>query len=108
MKVNLFTLKQPDIKVTVDAYFENGEFVIDGYDIGSQVKELLGDSDYEYIVKVPKYEVPKLYRLLKVEDRNERLLLLEIQKMFSGNEAYSKFMDWLEKNDVEGNGFTWV
>lgn len=108
MKVNLFTLNQPDIKVTVDAYFENEEFVVEGYDIGSNVKELLGDSDYEYIVKVPKNEVPKMFKLLKVEDENEEVLLKEIQKMFSGNDAYSKFRDWLEKNDIVGNGFSWV
>jgi len=57
---------------------------------------------------VPKSEVPKMYKLLKVEKGNEKFLLLKIQKMFSGNEAYSKFRDWLEKNNIEGNGFTWV
>jgi len=108
MKVNLYNLKEDNIRVTVDAYFNDGALVVEGYDIGSKVKELLGDSDYEYFVTVTKEEVGKVYSSLNIEGGNKIKLLEEIQKSFKGNSAYRDYRDWLESENITGEGFYYV
>ena len=64
--VMLFSFTGPDIKVTIEAYFnEAGGLVVDGYDIGKSVEDYFGDSDYEYMLTVPQPEVAKLYALFR-------------------------------------------
>lgn len=49
-KVVLYKLEEPNLKVDVEAYFnDNGQLVIDGYDRGKRVKSLRGTSSYEYL-----------------------------------------------------------
>jgi len=43
-KVRLFDFSNEDIKITVDASFENGNLLVDGYDIGKTVEKIWGDS----------------------------------------------------------------
>ena len=48
-KTTLFHLESPDIKISIQIYFnEKNQLYLDGYDIGSAVEERFGDSDYEY------------------------------------------------------------
>ena len=47
-KVILCFLKKPDIKISIELYFnESGQLTLDGYDIGKSVQYAWGDSDYE-------------------------------------------------------------
>jgi hypothetical protein len=41
-KITLFHLKREDIKIHVEARFEDGDLLIDGYDIGKTVEEAWG------------------------------------------------------------------
>lgn len=59
--VTLYYHEESEIKISIEAYFENEMLVIDGYDIGPSVKEYWGDSDYEYSIKVPADGVSFLY-----------------------------------------------
>jgi hypothetical protein len=105
--VILFQFKSSEIKISVDAYFENGNLVIDGYDIGKTVDEFWGDSDYEYTTTVFPDEVKKLYSLLNVpEDQNA--LLEEVAKRFNTNTCFSDFRNFCEKNGVKYEGFSWT
>ena len=45
--VILFQFKNEGISIQIEAKFDNGDLVIEGYDIGRTVKEYWGDSDYE-------------------------------------------------------------
>ena len=48
MTKTLYRFKDKAIRIHVEAYFENGNLVVSGYDIGKKVKEYWGDSEYEY------------------------------------------------------------
>jgi len=64
--VLLYAFSSADIKVTIEAYFnEAGGLVVDGYDIGKSVEDYFGDSDYEYTLTVPQLEVAKLIHCLR-------------------------------------------
>ena len=108
MKVNLYKLEKDNISVTVDAYFDEGALVVEGYDIGSKVKELLGDSDYEYSVTVTKEEVGKVYSALNIEGGDKKKLLEEIQKRFKGNSAFRDFGDWLDSKSITAEVFYYI
>jgi hypothetical protein len=52
-KLTLYHFENPDIKVTIEAYFREEWLLVEGYDIGKRVEEVWGDSDYEYATGVP-------------------------------------------------------
>lgn len=106
-KIVLFEAKSADIKVSMTMYFENDKLIFDGYDIGKSVKDYFGDSDYEYTYTIEPIEVEKFYTLFGIENGNRNALLLEIKKRFEGNEAYSKFGDFMRENNIEFAAFTW-
>src|SRR5215510_4811731 len=109
-RVVLFTSKTPDISVTIEAYFDSdGNLVVEGYDIGKQVEEYWGDSDYEYSTTITKEEVTKLYLLFNLrEDVGTNNLLTVIQEKFNTNSCYSEFQTFLEKNGIRYKGFSWM
>ena len=98
-KKRLFTIKRKNIKVTIDLGFEGEDLKLDGYDIGTLVSEIWGDSDYEYTITVSASELPKLYELNKV--------ITTLAKSFSLNEAFSKFEEYLQKNKIVFTSFTY-
>jgi len=107
-RIPLYRHKSPDINIYIDAYFESGDLVIEGQDIGKSVENWWGDSDYEYGLKVLSSEVAKLYPLFGVEEGDEEGLLSEIAGKYNTNTCYSDFMDFLNRNDIEFEGFTWA
>jgi hypothetical protein len=109
-RVVLFTSTTPDIKVTIEVYFDPaGNLVVEGYDIGKQVEEYWGDSDYEYSTTISKAEVTKLYILFNLrEDAGTNNLLAVIQEKFNTNNCYSEFQNFLEKNGIHYRGFSWT
>jgi len=108
-KIVLYREERPDIKIYMEMYFnEKGQLIFDGQDIGKSVGEYWGDSDYEYTYTIEPMEVEKLYPLFGISNSDKNLLLLEIKKRFAGNEAYSKFGDFMSKNDIDYSAFTWA
>ena len=108
-RIVLFKLERPDIKISMEMYFnEKGQLIFDGYDIGKTVEDAWGDSDYEYGYKIEAVEVDKLYSLLGIEDSNRHSLLLELKKRFEGNKAYSEFGNFMTENNIDYTGSTWA
>ncbi|CAN5350709.1 hypothetical protein BH09BAC3_BH09BAC3_08800 [soil metagenome] len=105
--MQLFHFHTPEIKVTVDAYFENGNLVIEGYDIGKTVKEYWGDSDYEYTTTVKGGEVWKLYPLFNIPE-DENLLLEALARKFNNNTCFSDFRNFCDQNQVKYESFSWT
>ena len=106
--VMLFSFTGPDIKVTIEAYFnEAGGLVVDGYDIGKSVEDYFGDSDYEYVLTVPQPEVAKLYALFLLPPNEPSALLRHLQSQFNTHHCYSDIKSFLEKNPVHYESFSW-
>jgi len=101
-------LKNENISIDIQAYFQGEDLVIEGYDIGKTVDEWWGDSDYEYTTTVPGTEVQKLYPLLNVAPGDKEGLLTSIANKFNTNSCYSEFNDFLQKNGIRSEGFSWT
>lgn len=104
-RVTLYQFNSPDIKITVEAYFNKEDLVIDGYDIGKTVEAHWGNSDYEYHTTVPAEEVKKLYPLMAVSTGDKDGLLNAIAKIYNTNSCFSDFNDFLRKNGINTEGF---
>jgi hypothetical protein len=107
MSQTLYQFKNEEISIHIEAYFENGNLIVSGYDIGKRVKEYFGDSDYEYTTTVHAPEVEKLSALLNVEE-NEEALLLALAIRFNTNSCYSAFQTFLDDNKIKYEGFSWM
>ena len=108
-RIILFKLERPDIKISMEMYFnEKGQLIFDGYDIGKTVEDAWGDSDYEYGYTIEAVEVEKLYTLLGIENSNRHSLLISLKKRFEGNKAYSEFGDFMTENNIDYTGSTWA
>jgi hypothetical protein len=107
-RVTLFHFQDPEIKITIEAYFQDEWLMVEGYDIGSRVEEYWGDSDYEYAVGVSQEELRKLYPLLDVEIGNKEGLLTAIASRYNTNTCYSEFVDLLSDNGIKAESFSWT
>jgi len=108
LRVTLFHLETPTIKVDIQAYFENGKLIIEGYDIGKSVNDWFGDSDYEYKTTIHENEVNKLYPLLQIQEGDKESLLKAIAGLYNTNYCYSEFGDFLTKNGIIAEKFSWT
>lgn len=105
----MFSLNNPTVKVTIEAYFDDhGNLVVEGYDIGKTVEDYWGDSDYEYTTTVSGPELQKLYAILGIIEGAQMELLLEIKKRFNTNSCYSDFNAFLRKHGIRSGGFSWT
>jgi len=107
VRTKLFQFESDEIKVLVEAYFENGDLLIDGYDIGERVKEFWGDSDYEYTTRVVAASLPALYAALGISG-DQQFLLLTLADRFHDNDCYSKIQKFLEDHKVPYSGWSWA
>jgi hypothetical protein len=107
-KVTLYHFMSSYIKITIEAYFEGGYLVIDGYDIGKRVEEYWGDSDYEYSVKIPQAGIDFLYGYLEVEPNNQSRLLQALASRYNSNSCYSDIRTLMEENQIKCEGFSWA
>lgn len=71
---------------------DEGNLVLEGYDIGESVKEFWGDSDYEYWLTVSK-------------EWKDTVLLLLIKERF---ELSSDFQKWLEEKEIPSKFSSWI
>lgn len=107
-KVTLFYLKNSNIKISMQIYFnEKGQLYFDGYDTGKIVEETMGDSDYEYIYTIEPEDVHKFYPVFNLKDGDKSGLLQAIKKEFSVNEAYSLFGKFMQAHDIKHQRFIW-
>jgi hypothetical protein len=108
-KVTLFSLNAPDIKISMQIYFnEKGQLYFDGYDIGEKVKEIFGDSDYEYTYTIEPGEADRFYSIFNLKKGDKQSLLEVIKSQFSSNKAYSLFGDFMRHHDIKFVTFTWI
>ena len=107
-RVTLYHYESPDIRVTIEAYFRDEWLMVEGYDIGSRVEEIWGDSDYEYALGVNPEELQKLYPLLNVEPGDKEALLQTIAGRYNTNYCYSEFMNLLTENGIKAETFSWT
>jgi len=108
-RVLLFSLNNPGIKVTVEAYFDDkGNLVVEGYDIGKTVEEYWGDSDYEYTTTVSDGELTRLYEAVGLPGGTRMQLLMELKDRFNTNTCYSDFNAFLRKHEISSGGFSWT
>lgn len=107
-KITLYEFESSDIKISMKVYFnEDNKLIFDGYDIGKTVKDLMGDSDYEYKYSVDFKEVEKLAKLFDVSVKEKIVFLEEIKSRFNENDAFSKFGSFMKENDIVFESFTW-
>jgi hypothetical protein len=108
-KVTLFYLERPDIKISMEIYFnDKDQLFFDGYDIGKSVEEVWGDSDYEYTYTIEPEEVNKFYQIFNLKTGDKSGLLQSLKERFSVNEAYSLFGDFMEANNIKYESFIWT
>lgn len=108
-KVTLFYLEKPDIKISMELYFnEQNQLYFDGYDIGKSVKEIWGDTDYEYCYSIEFEEVAKFYKLFNLEQGDKSGLLQALKLRFSGNKAYSLFGEFMNLENIKYDRFSWA
>ena len=107
MRQTLYRYKDADISIDIDSFFDNGNLVVEGYDIGKTVEEFWGDSDYEYSTTVEALELNKLYSLLEVP-MDEGALLAALARKFNTNSCYSEYQAFLGKHGIRYKGFSWM
>jgi hypothetical protein len=92
-KIKLMEFKTERDSRYLDAKIDNdGNLVLEGYDIGDSVEEFWGDSDYEYWLTVS-------------QEYKDTVLLLLIQERF---ESSSEFKMWLESKEIPHKFDSWV
>ena len=82
-RIILYWEEREDIKISMEIYFNEKDQLIEAA------------------------EVEKLYSLLGIASPDRHSLLLEIKNRFEGNEAYSKFGDFMTKNNIDYKAFSW-
>ena len=84
-KISLIESKSEDISIHLTAEIkENGDLVLDGYDLGKRAEEWFGHDDYEYSLT------------LKAEFKDTVLLYL-IKEKFAND---SEFKKWLDEKQI--------
>ena len=106
-RIFLYQSITESIKVTIEAYFDGDNFVVEGYDIGKTVSEYWGDSDYEYQTTVLAADVPKLYAALSAAQDDRAALLAALAAKFNTNTCYSEYVKFLEAHGIPSQGFSW-
>lgn len=107
MSQTLYRFKDEAISIHVEAYFENGNLIVSGYDIGKTVEEYWGDSDYEYDTILSAEAVHKLAFILNVPHQEEAVLSALVGR-FNTNSCYSEFQTFLDDNEIVYSGSSWA
>lgn len=103
----LFHHEDAGIRVHIRLGFAGERLKLDGYDIGPTVKELRGDSDYEYAITLQGAGLEQLYRLSGLAPGRKRELVDHLAERFSLNEAFSLFRAYLLEKEIQFESFTW-
>lgn len=107
-KVTLYQFNSDHIRITIEIYFnEKDQLIFNGYDVGKTVTKLQGGYDYEYYYTIEMEAAKKIAHLLEVDPEDKALILGAIKANFSGNDAYSKFGEFMRKENIDFTPFTW-
>lgn len=105
----LFEHTTPRFNVKIEMSFDkDGNFIMDGCDLGSGVKELLGDSDYEYQITIDKTNTSNLCNRLGVSENQRELLFHKIKSLFGKETGFSEFRVFLDNNKITYRYFSWT
>lgn len=131
-RVPLVRLDAEALRIRLDAAIDvQGDLVLEGYDLGSRVEELLGDSDYEYWLRVQAWHLGEVFDELLVDlfpapadreawlraagaagtkERPPEVLLLLLQEAFSNGRfsSDSEFRAWLDERRIASEFSSWV
>jgi hypothetical protein len=107
-RITLYQFNSDFISIDIQAYFQEENLVIEGYDIGQNVKDYWGDGDYEYSTLISPLEVKKLYTLMEVREGDKEGLLQRIAEKFNSNTCTSEWIDYLDKNGIASSGSSWI
>jgi len=89
-------------------YFnEKNQLIFDGHDIGKTVHHLIGDTDYEYLYTIEFEQAKKIATLLQIDIHDKMTFLNKVKTQFNENDAYSKFGEFMKKNNILFEQFTW-
>ena len=108
MNVEPVILFQPQtefVKVSIEAYFDGANLVIDGYDMGKRVEELWHREDYEYKLTIPPESV--LWMMAHFNVQTNQSLLQTLASTFNTNSCYSDIRKLLDDNQQPCIGFSW-
>lgn len=106
--ITIYQFESPEIKISMQLYFNaKNQLIFEGTDIGKRVAELTGDSDYEYFYTIEPTEVQKLADLLQINPGDRSALLLALKEKFHGNDAYSKFGEFMKSHQVLYSPYSW-
>jgi hypothetical protein len=107
-KTALYQYKDENISVDITAYFENGNLVIDGYDVGERVKELTGDSDYEYRMRISEKDLARFCAEIGTGiESGEDAILERMVMIFNINTCFSEIGSILRQSDIPFEYFSW-
>jgi hypothetical protein len=98
-----------------------GDLVLEGYDVGSFVEEVWGDSDYEYWLTVHSEEIPRLVEELVREtgelaptaENQPPFVMGVLKKFFTEGHAPvyfkndSEFKKWLDARGIPSDFSSW-
>ena len=104
----LFHLKNDNIEIDITLGFEDEALRLIGYDIGKAVEAAWGDSDYEYEITVKGDGLIRLYEVNQINNSEKEKLVNKLAEKFTGNHAYSMFRNYLDRNKVKYESFTWT
>jgi hypothetical protein len=108
LSILLYRFQSEEIKVEIEARFELRQLIVEGYDIGTRVKEYWGDSDYEYSITLPEESVTQLYHLFGIWPGDRQQLLRELKKRFHTNTCFSDLRNFLDQHGIRHTGFSWI
>jgi hypothetical protein len=95
-KVQLYSHKG-ETSIFIDAeVIDSGDLVLSGQDVGKAPREVWGDADYEYWVRVP-------------AEHKDGVLLALVEKVYGGNRsAISDFQAFLKERGIPSTFQSWV
>lgn len=103
LKTTLFQHKTKDIDIMITASISNDYLHIIGHDMGEQIIFFKGRDEFEYELKINKIALQQLYTTTRITINDKQSLLSYIKKNYSGNLGFSKFKNWLNRNEIPFN-----
>jgi hypothetical protein len=108
LRTTLYSFQRPEISINIEARFEEESLIIEGQDLGKNVEEFWGDSDYEYISTIPPEGVQQLYTVMGLPTGAKEQLLQVLSQKYNSNSCYSELQRFLDDHNIKYESFTWT
>jgi hypothetical protein len=106
--IELCRCKTARLEVHVSASIRDGGLLISGQDLGPDVEEFWGDSDYEYFYSLTLDDTRKLHDLLKTDSKQDIGLLELIKLYFSDLDGCDNFKKYCDQHDIQYSFFNYA